>query len=311
MAYTLDPEIAAALAANGGGHMPPRGDWKTLRKAAADISAKVMGLVQPAPDVAITTSSVKSLDGADIGLRWYQRKDSVGGPAVVYAHGGGMIIGSAEMYDPIVAAYVSLTGVPFLSVDYRLAPEVQGTTLVEDTFAGLAWLCATAPQLGVDRNRIAVMGDSAGGGVAAGVAIAARDRQIKLARQILIYPMLDDRNTKPDPALEPVATWTYDNNLTGWSALLGSSVGGTSVSPLAAPARLTTFSGLAPAYIEVGELDIFRDESMRYAMQIAAAGISVELHVHPGATHGYDRLAPSAQLTVRAMADRLRIIKGL
>ncbi len=313
MPYVMDPEIAAAGAAaeTSGFQMPTSGDWRVLREAASAISKQIIGLMPVIPDVEITRFTTKAQDSTEIELRWYKKKGTATGAAVVYAHGGGMIIGSAEMYDPIVADYVSVTGVPFLSVDYRLAPEVTGTTLVEDTFAGLAWLLANAARLGVDPARIAIMGDSAGGGIAAGVAIAARDRGIALARQILIYPMLDDRNVRPDPHLVPHATWTFENNFAGWSALLGNDMGRDSVSPLAAPARLANFAGLAPAYIEVGELDIFRDENLAYAQRIAAAGIPLELHVHPGAPHGYDRRAPQAQLTRRVMADRKRIIEAL
>jgi len=313
MPYVMDPEVAAATAAAAaaGFQMPTSGDWRVLREAAETISKQVLGQITVPSDVEITRFMAKTQDSAEIELRWYKKKGSTTGAAVLYAHGGGMVIGSAEMYDPIVGDYVSATGVPFLSVDYRLAPEATGTTLVEDTYAGLTWLLANAARLGVDPARIAVMGDSAGGGIAAGVAIAARDRAVALARQILIYPMLDDRNTKPDPHLVPHVTWTFENNFAGWSALLGAEMGSDTVSPLAVPARLQNFAGLAPAYIEVGELDIFRDEDLVYAQRLAAAGVPLELHVHPGAPHGYDRRAPQGQLSRRAMADRKRIIESL
>jgi acetyl esterase/lipase len=312
MAYTLDSEIAAIMASVAPNmRMAARGDWKALREIATAMSAQMMTSIPPDSNVRIKSFFTKTKDNAEIELRWYTKLSTSAGPAIVYAHGGGMILGSAEMYDSIVAEYVTLTGVPFLSVNYRLAPEVKGTTLVEDTFAGLSWLFAHASELGVNAARIAIMGDSAGGGVAAGTAILARDRGVPLAKQILIYPMLDDRNVSPDPSLELHATWTYDNNFTGWSALLGSEIGSQAVSPLAAPARLKDFAGLAPAYIEVGELDIFRDESISYAQRIAAAGTPLELHVHPGAPHGFDRMAPQSQLTRRAFADRTRVISGL
>lgn len=219
--------------------------------------------------------------------------------------------GNLDVYDPVVAEWVSGTGVPFLSVDYRLAPDARGETPAEDVFAAIRWLIAHATELGVDPDRIAVMGDSGGGAVIAGAAILARDCGVKLARQILIYPMLDDRNQTPDPHIAPFATWTYDGNFTGWSALLGDDLGQNHVSPVAAPARLREFGGLPPTYIEVGELDIFRDEDVAYAQALAKAGISVELHVHPGAPHGFDRHAPGSQLARRAMQDRLRVIKSI
>ena len=136
--------------------------------------------------------------------------------------------------------------------------------------------------------------------------ILARDHGVPLARQILIYPMLDDRNIAPGPIPTALLTWTYDNNFTGWNAALGDKRGTEVVSPVAAPARLTDFVGLAPAYVEVGDLDIFRDESISYAQQLARTGVAIELHVHPGAPHGFERFAPVSSLAQRAMADRTR-----
>jgi acetyl esterase/lipase len=134
---------------------------------------------------------------------------------------------------------------------------------------------------------------------------------VALARQILIFPMLDDRNTIPDPLLAPAATWTYDQNYTGWLALLGAEPGGPAVSPIVAPGRLTDFAGLAPAYIEVGDLDIFRDESISYAQNLMRAGVTCELHVYPGSPHGHDWLDPDSQISKRAVAPRIRLITAL
>jgi acetyl esterase/lipase len=220
-----------------------------------------------------------------------------------------MIAGSIDLYDEVVTWYVAQTGVPFLSVELRLAPEsTSSRSLAEDTFSGLTWLVAQADALGVDPSRIAVMGDSGGGGPTAGAAILARDRGVQLAKQILVYPMLDDRNTTPGPLPPEFLTWSYDNNYTGWVTLLGDELGAETVSPVAAPARLTDFTRLAPAYVDVGDLDIFRDESMAYAAGLARAGIPVELHVHPGAPHGFERLVPDAAVARRAVADRARAV---
>jgi acetyl esterase/lipase len=155
------------------------------------------------------------------------------------------------------------------------------------------------------------MGDSGGGGVAAGAAILARDRHVPLAHQILIYPMLDDRNVTPDTSLERYATWTYDQNRTAWTAVLCEARGGPDVAAVAAPSRLVNLEGLAPAYVEVGDLDIFRDEDILYAYNLAHAGIPVELHVHPGAPHGFERLAPRSSLALRAFDDRTRVLRSL
>jgi acetyl esterase/lipase len=273
-----------------------------------------MDTLTPASAGVTTTSFFTPVSdgGGEIELRWYTTTSAAPGPAVVYAHGGGMIGGSLDLYDKVVSWYVAQTGVPFLSVDYRLAPEAtSSTSLAEDVFTGLTWLTAHAAGLGADPARIAVMGDSGGGGPTAGAAILARERNVPLARQILVYPMLDDRNTAPGAIPAEVITWTYDNNYTGWYALLGDEIGGDKVSPVAAPGRLTDFTGLAPAYIDVGDLDIFRDESIAYAAGLAKAGVPVELHVHPGAPHGFERFVPDAGVARRAMADRVRAVTAI
>lgn len=312
MSYVLDPELADALAVLSPPAAPPaRGDWQALRANGNAGWAVWSGAAPAYPDVHARSFFVETDDGAEIELRWFAKKDSSPGSAVVYAHGGGMILANVDLYAFVIAEYVARSGVPFLAVEYRLAPEARETSLAEDVLLGLRWLVAHAAELGVEPGRIALMGDSGGGCPAAGAAILARDRGIPVAKQILIYPMLDDQNLVPDPLLFPFATWTYDNNFTGWSALLGERLGDASISPVAVPARLKDAGGLAPAYIEVGELDIFRDEDIRYAQKLAVAGVPVELHVHPGANHGFDRLAPSSKLAQRAMQDRIRVIKAV
>lgn len=315
MTIHLDPEIAAALKvaaeAAAGVSIPARDDALALRALTNPTLEASFGTLPPAPDVETTDFETLAADGTTIALRWYTRGDEKPGAAIVYVHGGGMICGSVDLYDPLVRHYVHLTGVPFLAVDYRLAPEFPGTIPAEDSFAAVRWLLDHADELAVDTARVALMGDSGGGGVGAGAAILARDHHVPLARQILIYPMLDDRNTTPDPHLSATATWTYDNNYTGWHALLGDEIGTASVSPIAAPARLTAFEGLAPAYIEVGELDIFRDESVHYARRLTSAGISCELHLHPGAPHGHDWLGHPTAVGQRSLRDRVRVITSL
>ncbi|SDP68613.1 alpha/beta hydrolase [Phyllobacterium sp. OV277] len=310
MPYALDPELAAALAVLPSPTSPPpaRGDWQAIRAIGNAGWAAWSAAAPTYPDVHTTSFFAETADGAKIELRWFVREGSSPGSAVVYAHGGGMILASVDLYAFVIAEYVAKSGVPFLAVEYRLAPQSTGTMLAEDVLTGLTWLTAHADELGIDPSRIALMGDSGGGCPAAGAAILARDHGIAVAKQILIYPMLDDQNLVPDPRLLPFATWTYDHNFTGWSALLGERLCDVTVSPAAVPARLKDAAGLAPVYIEVGELDIFRDEDIRYAQKLAVAGVPVELHVHSGANHGFDRLAPTSKLSLRAMQDRLRVI---
>jgi acetyl esterase/lipase len=314
MNYELDPELApamAALAARAAGAAPPaRGDWRAVRAAASAGLAYMASITPPSSGVKTTDFTTPAGDGrGEIELRWYTPASATPGPAVVYAPGGGMLAGSVDLYNEVVAWYAAESGVPFLSVELRLAPEATSPTgLAEDVFSGLAWLADHAADLGVDPSRIAVMGDSGGGGSTAGAAILARERDVPVARQILVYPMLDDRNTTPGPLPAELLTWSYDNNYTGWVTLLGDDLGTDNVPPAASPARLTDFTGLPPAYIEVGDLDIFRDESVAYAVGLATAGVPVELHVHPGAPHGFERFVPDSGVARRAMADRVRAI---
>jgi len=189
--------------------------------------------------------------------------------------------------------------------------------MAEDFFAGLTWLRDHATELNVDPARIAVMGDSGGGCVAAATAILARDRKFTppLAKQILIYPMLDDRNIKPDESPPPFMAWSYEDNLTAWSAVLGKSIdemkaGIADVSPYTVPARVTDVANLPPMYIEVGNLDIFRDEDIEYARRLSVANVTTELHVRAGCPHGWEGVAPNAKVTVEAMVDRIRALQS-
>jgi acetyl esterase/lipase len=317
--YALDAELLREMTAKfaaGTVTLPQpaaRGDWNTLRTN-VDAGLAAMEAEMPAyPEISRTGYSATSYDGAAVPLRWYAPADHdpvEAAPAAVYLHGGGMICGSVQLYDHVIAAYVADSGIPLLAVDYRLAPEHPHPTPVEDSYAGLAWLAAHAADLGVDPARIALMGDSGGGALAAAAALLARDRGPAVARQILIYPMLDDRTTVPDPALAPFAGWSYDDNFTAWHAVLGDQIGTASVPGAAAPARAGDLAGLPPMYVEVGELDIFRDEAIEYARRAAAAATPVELHVHPGCPHGFDRITPGADVVRRSRADRLRILRG-
>jgi acetyl esterase/lipase len=318
MSFILDPEVAEALApfaaATAGSTPPPAGDV-AARRAVLESIFRYGDTAQPFPDdVTMTRHQLTTADGATIGLRWYVRKDAPGepGPAALYLHGGGMIAGRADMFDGLAARYVSASGTPILSADYRLAPEHPHPIPVQDAYAALAWLHEHASGLGVDPARIAVFGDSAGGGLAAAVSILARDRKgPAIARQILIMPMLDDRNLTPDPQLAPFAGWTWDDNRTGWGALLGNAAGRPDTPAYAAPARVANPAGLPPAYIEVGQLDIFRDEDLRYALRLGQAGVPVEFHLHPGVPHEFDFIAFNTAAARRVMADRGRALASL
>jgi acetyl esterase/lipase len=174
--------------------------------------------------------------------------------------------------------------------NYRLAPEFPHPTPVEDCYAALMWLHLHSANLGIDKSRIAVAGLSAGGGLAAAVALMARDRDLQppLAKQLLFCPMLDDRNLEADTALEPFVTWSWDDNWTGWNALLEGKAGSSDVPAYAAPARAENLAGLPPTYVDVGTLDIFAEESERYVSRLREAGVPVEWHLYPGVPHVFE-----------------------
>jgi len=316
MTLNLDPEVAAAHAPMGeamAATTPPAVGDITGRRAMWEPILALASAALPTPaDVTITDHQVPTGDGAQITVRWYAKDGAATGPAVVFFHGGGYIFGHIDQFDGPVARYVSESGVPFLSVEYCRAPEHPHPTPVEDGYTALSWLVDRAAELGVDPGRIAVMGDSAGGGLAAALTILVRERNgPAIARQILLMPMLDDRTLTPDPHIEPYLIWSYDDSRTAWPALLGDAAGGNDVPATAAPARLEDASGLPPAYIEVGQLDVFRDENTAYATKLSHAGIDVEFHLRPGVPHEFDSIAPDADVSRRAIADRIRVLKSL
>jgi acetyl esterase/lipase len=226
-------------------------------------------------------------------------------PAVLHIHGGGYVVGNPEMSDARNRKLAREAGCVVVSVDYRLAPEVPFPGAVEDCYAALLWLRHHGHELGVDTRRIAISGESAGGGLAASLALLARDRgEVALCHQQLIFPMIDDRTGSVGEA-HPYAgefLWTAASNRFGWSSLLGTAPGGDGVSPYAAAARATDLAGLAPTFIAVGALDLFIEENIEYARRLIRAGVPTELHVYPGAYHGY-LLAPQSRLTRQADQD--------
>ncbi|MBO1753471.1 alpha/beta hydrolase [Actinotalea sp. BY-33] len=316
MSLTLDPEIAEALAPMASTLAevppPPVGDVHG-RRAVWEPILGAAGTAQPIPtDVTTSDHVVTAQDGAQITLRWYVKAGATPGAAVLFFHGGGYMFGHIDLFDGPVSRYVSASGVPMLSVEYRRAPEHPYPTPLEDAYVALLWLHEHAAELGVDPARVGVMGDSAGGGLAAALSILARDRGgPAIARQILIMPMLEDRPTARDTHIQPYLIWSYEDSLTAWPALLGESAGGPDVPVTAAPARLEDATGLPPAYVEVGQLDLFRDEDIAYATTLSRAGVPVELHVHPGAPHEFDAIAFESDVARRAVADRVRVLRSI
>lgn len=221
-------------------------------------------------------------------------------PAILHTHGGGFISGSARFSLPMVQAIAAAIDCVVVSVDYRLAPETPFPGALEDNYAALKWLYENAVELGVDRSRIAVLGESAGGGHAAMLALAARDRgEVPLVFLALIYPMLDDRtgSTRPVPPHIGTLLWTAELNRFGWTSLLGVRAGSDRVPVGAVPARVENLRGLPPTFIGVGSIDLFVREDIEYAQRLIDAAVPVELQVVPGAYHAFEAIVPTANVS--------------
>lgn len=233
-------------------------------------------------------------------------------PAILYTHGGGFIAGSAAASLAGIQNVCKTLDCAAVSVEYRLAPETTYRGSIEDNYAGLKWLHQNAGSLGVDANRIAVMGESAGGGHAALLAIAARDRgEVPVAFQCLVYPMLDDRtgSTRQQPPHIGNLVWTAASNRFGWESFLGVPPGRRSAPEGAVPARVESLAGLPPAFIGVGTLDLFCIEDIEYARRLNNAGVTAELIVVPGAFHGFDVLPFPSNVADEFNAAKLRALR--
>jgi acetyl esterase/lipase len=226
-------------------------------------------------------------------------------PVLLHMHGGGFMMTDPTLM-PQLQGIATDCHCVVVSVDYRLAPETHYPGSLEDNYAALKWVHAHAEELGIDRSRIAVGGESAGGGHAANLAIYARDRkEVPIVFQLLIYPELDDRtgSTRAVPPAIGHFIWTASANRLAWSSLLGVPAGSSRVPAAAVPARVASVDGLPPAWIGVGSIDLFVDEDMEYARRLIDAGIATELLVEPGAFHGFDLLVPDAAVSKQFSAS--------
>ncbi|MCP2266960.1 alpha/beta hydrolase [Promicromonospora thailandica] len=306
----FDPELAPVVEAVG----------------AVDLTAatlpQIRGFAATPPDTVAAVLAGRGAERRDVGttapdggpvaltvLRPARRAPGVLAPAVLWLHGGGMVMGDRFSQIDVPLDWLERFGAVVVTVDYRLAPEHPAPAGVEDGYRALCWLAEHAGELGVDPARLVVAGVSAGGGVAAGVTLLARDRGgPRVAAQVLSCPMLDHRDdtTSSHQYAGGPATWTREQNAFGWAALLGEGHEGgrDGVLPYASPAVAEDLSGLPPTFVDVGSAEVFRDEDVRYASRIWAAGGDAELHVWPGGFHGFDVAVPAARLSVAARSAR-------
>ena len=309
--HLVDKELLAAL------DVLPASDMtdETLLVSRANILQMVESVSPVEGDgIRVTEISVPGPANApDVRVLFYQ-PETRGGPlpAFLHLHGGGYIVGIPERDDARNRLLVRECGCLVISVDYRLAPETPFPGGVEDGYAALLWLYRNAGELGVDARRIAIGGESAGGGLAAGLALLARDRrEIPVAFQMLIYPMLDNltRANGDDATLAGEFVWTRTSNEYAWRALLGDAHQGRKASPYASAARAEDLSGLPPTYIAVGTLDLFVDENIEYARRLILTGVPTELKVYPGAYHGFEDLTPEATISRAFVRDYVNALQ--
>ncbi|MFG3281738.1 alpha/beta hydrolase [Streptomyces sp. NPDC048111] len=316
-ALPLDPELARVLAALGPRARVPLTPENLAERRRRDVSDR------PRPTLEdlradgrfeVTELSVpRPARGPDVTLVLAGPARRAGPlPVLYYLHGGGMVMGNAWSVLPrLLREWALDLGLAIVSVDYPLAPRARHPVPVEAAYAGLVHVTGHAAELGLDAERVVIGGKSAGGGLAAALALLARDRGGPAPiGQLLLSPMLDDRGESfSGRQMADLDPWDRISNSTGWQALLGDLCGTPRVSPYAAPARAEDLSGLPAAYIEVGSAETLRDEDVAYARAIWRDGGEAELHVWPGACHGFDTLAPRAAISREARQARTRWLR--
>lgn len=303
----IDAELRAALS------NLPDPNLDDLRAARSSLRAAFQRLQSVVdPIISISELTIPGSLGMDpIRMRLYRPKvKDKERPGLLWIHGGGYVLGTPEMDDAICQRFVTGSDCIVVSVDYRLAPEHPFPAGVEDCYAALLWLSDNSEGLGIDTSRLAVAGASAGGGLAAAVALIARDRQgPPLIFQMPLYPMIDDRNITPSSyEITDKRLWNRDANIKGWKMYLdGQEMN--EVSPYAAPSRATDLSGLPPTFTCVGVLDVFRDEIIDYVARLCQAGVPTEFHMYPGCFHGFETMAPNAGVSIRAESQYVEALK--
>ena len=286
----LDPELVPLAA------MAPV--LSLSEESLAAMRAQPLGAGVPLSDAVERTDHVVSAEPRVV-VRVHRPKDVEGPLPLVYSiHGGGYVLGSYEMDDTKFDRWCVEHGCIGVSVEYRLAPETPFPGPLDDCFAGLAWAWASRAELGIDEGRVVIAGVSAGGGLAAGLALMVRDRgEIPVTHQLLECPMIDDRQVTSSSRTDGLLVWSRESNTFGWRAYLADRYGTDGIPAYAAPARADDLAGLPEALVIVGGADGFRDEDVEYAARLMRSGVPTTLHVLPGAPHGVQMFAGTAVAT--------------
>ncbi len=297
----IDSELARALDAvpKGPAGIYDLSDIDGTREAVRRQAKAMVGDMLDDPSISVDVLHAARPDGSLLALRCFTPGQDKPLPALLWFQGGGQILGFAVPEDPFLKRISSQTGCIVASVDYRLAPEHRAPAAAGDGALAYDWLRGEAAPLGIDRERIGIAGASGGGGIAAATALILRDRNAAPPLFLsLSYPMLDDRNaTHSAHEITDIGVWDRSANLLAWQAILGDSAGTDAVSQHQAAARADDLSGLPPAFVAVGDLDVFRDEALDFARRLVADGVAVELHLFPGAFHAWGLFAPEAAMT--------------
>jgi acetyl esterase/lipase len=311
MTYAIDPELLPWLDMLPAVTLTDDESLLAARSSLAQL-AEVLPAYEPVHPVDVRDTAVPGpSDAPDVPVRVYAPADRAAAvPGLLYIHGGGFVMGDLDTFDAHLLRVVDELGIVIVSVDYRLAPEHPFPAPVEDCYAALNWVAAKADELGIDPARLGVAGESAGGGLAAAVALLARDRGgPALCFQYLGIPELDDRLDTPSMrAYTDTPVWNRPNAVYSWTSYLGAEPGGDGVSPYAAPSRAGDLTGLPPAFVTTCQFDPLRDEGIDYARRLAHAGVQAELRHYPGTFHG-SGLVETAEVSRRMFADELDALR--
>ncbi|KAF2149465.1 arylesterase/monooxygenase [Myriangium duriaei CBS 260.36] len=316
MDVPYDPEFLRIIQPMLAMEEPPPlavGDIEGRQAMVNPLFRMMMSHQPPTPDIKQTTIHATAKDGHQIPILAFEHTtitSSSPGPALLFLHAGGLILGSAADFAPQAANLAAATGRPVYSIEYRLAPSKHPYPVpLHDALAAFEYLQHNASELNIDPARIGLYGLSAGGNLAAGLALLTRDQRVSPppAACMLLYPMLDDRTVQAVPAgIADKLRWKVGDNQTGWGAYLGDKYGTDGVDSYAAPARATDLSNLPPVYIDIGGLDLFTDEAMAFAQRLLRAGNRVELHVFPGVFHSWELVAPGIEASLLAAEARIK-----